>query len=215
MMITRGPAGGVRRARLRLITRAAVALSLVWTAPVHPQEVSQPSLQPGDAIRLRIWREEELSGEFQVDADGVVVLPRIGPVKVTGESPSSLRARLIDEYQRFLNHTSVEVILLRRVQVLGAVRTPGLYEVDPTLSISEVLALAGGATPQGNINAVRLVRDGQRLAGTLSPLTSVGSSPLRSGDQIIVPERSWLARNPGIVIGGISAILSFTLALIR
>ncbi len=173
------------------------------------------ALQPGDVVRLRIWMEPDLSGEFPVDNRGVVVLPRIGPVTVTTESAESLRSRLTAAYGEFLNHTSIDVSLLRRVQVLGAVRSPGLYQVDPTMNISDVLALAGGATTQGNIDRVDLIRNGQRVATNLSPFTRVGSSPIRSGDQVVVPERSWLSRNPGLVIGAVSAALSFTLAILR
>jgi protein involved in polysaccharide export with SLBB domain len=142
-------------------------------------------------------------------------LPRVGPVTVTSESTESLRSRLTAAYAEFLNHSSIDVSLLRRVQVLGAVRTPGLYQVDPTMNISDVLALAGGATNQGRIDKVALIRNGQQVATDLSPLTRVGSSPIRSGDQLVVPEKSWLVRNPGIVIGAVSAALSFTLALLR
>jgi protein involved in polysaccharide export with SLBB domain len=118
-------------------------------------------------------------------------------------------------YGEFLNHSSIDVSLLRRVQVLGAVRSPGLYQVDPTLNISDVLAMAGGATNQGNIDRVELIRNGQRVVSNLSPLTRVGASPIRSGDQLVVPEKSWISRNPGMIIGAISAALSFTLALLR
>jgi polysaccharide export outer membrane protein len=173
------------------------------------------ALQPGDVVRLRIWLEPDLSGEFPVDNRGVVVLPRIGPVTVTNESSESLRSRLTAAYGEFLNHSSIDVSLLRRVQVLGAVRSPGLYQVDPTLNISDVLAMAGGATNQGNIDRVELIRNGQRVVSNLSPLTRVGASPIRSGDQLVVPEKSWIARNPGMIIGAISAALSFTLALLR
>lgn len=173
------------------------------------------ALHPGDIVRLRIWLEPDLSGEFPVDYTGVVILPRIGPVTVSGESAASLRQRLTNAYGEFLNHSSIEVSLLRRVQVLGAVRDPGLFQVDPTMNISDVLALAGGATSQGNIDRVDLIRDGRPVATNMSPFTPVGSSPIRSGDQIVVRERSWFARNPGIVIGGVSAILSFTLAIWR
>lgn len=185
--------------------------------PVAYQNQGTPdtALQPGDVVQLRIWMEPDLSGEFPVDHTGTVVLPRIGPVSVTNESAESLRARLIGAYGEFLNHTSIEVLLLRRVQVLGAVREPGLYQVDPTMNISDVLALAGGARSDGVMDRVELIRNGQRVANNLSPFTRVGSSPIRSGDQLVVPERSWFARNPGLVIGGVSAILSFTLAILR
>jgi hypothetical protein len=44
---------------------------------------------------------------------------------------------------------------------------------------------------------------------------AVGESPLRSGDQLFVPERSWLSRNPGVVMGGISATATLIWAIRR
>ena len=75
-------------------------------------------------MRLRVWREPELSGEFPVNEDGVVVLPRLGPVDVTRVSADALEQRLIREYSRYLNHAAIGMTLLRRVQILGAVARP-------------------------------------------------------------------------------------------
>jgi len=96
------------------------------------------ALRPGDVVRLRIWREPDLSGDFPVDESGVVVLPKIGPRSVTAESPATLRDTIVAAYSKFLNHNSIDVTLLRRIQVLGAVRQPGVYPVDPTMTIGDV-----------------------------------------------------------------------------
>lgn len=167
------------------------------------------SLRPGDVVRLRIWREPDLSGDFPVSESGIVVFPRLGPVSVIDESAISLQTRLVAAYSEFLNHASIDVILLRRVQVLGAVRNPGLYQVDPTMTMSDVVALAGGATPKGNPQRVTLIREGRKLSGFVTYQTPIGASPVRSGDQIVVPERNWLAQNPGVAVGAVSAVIAF------
>jgi polysaccharide biosynthesis/export protein len=158
-------------------------------------------LHPGDVVRVRIWREPDLSGEFTVDPDGVVVFPKLGPLHVTGYSAATLRERLVRDYGEFLNHESIELTLLRRLQVLGAVRNPGLYPVDGTMTVTDVLALAGGATPQGNPRRVELIRGSARVTARLSEDAPLAGSPMRSGDQLFVPERSWLSRNTGVVAG--------------
>ena len=169
-----------------------------WTA--------QP-LRPGDIIRLRIMREPEMSGEFPINEDGVAVLPRLGRTTVTGEPPSQLEARLVREYSRYLQQPAVEVTLLRRVQVLGAVRTPGLHPVDATMSVSDVLALAGGTTTEGDPDRIDLIRGGERIPVRLSMGTRIIDSPIQSGDQIYVPERSWFSRNSGIIAAGLTSLV--------
>lgn len=154
------------------------------------------ALRPGDVVRLRIWREPDLSGDFAVNESGVVVLPKVGPLQVTSEDPRSLKTRLVKAYEVYLNQVSIDVVLLRRVQVLGAVRNPGLYQVAPTMVLSDLLALAGGSTSQGNLKGVQLLRNGRKLRDALSPSDSVGSASIRSGDQIYVPEKGWFSRNP-------------------
>ncbi len=173
---------------------------------------STDSPRPGDVVRLRIWREPDLSGDFPIDETGVVVFPRIGPVQVTSESPASLRTKLIGAYRPYLAHSAIDVTLLRRVQVLGAVRNPGLYPVDPTMTIADALAVAGGATPQGNPAKLELVRQGKKLSVDLSPGTRIADSPIRSGDQLYVPERSWISRNPIVVGSAIAGTVSLIIA---
>jgi protein involved in polysaccharide export with SLBB domain len=180
-------------------------------AAARPEDV----LFPGDVVRLRVWREPDLSGDFGVDQNGVVVLPRLGPTTVRGVAGDELRARIVRGYTAFLNHASVEVTLLHRVQVLGAVRTPGLYPVDATMTLGDVLALAGGTTPQGRPDRVLLVRraTGERIA--VAARTPVSETPLGSGDQLYVPERSWLSRNPGVVSAGLAAVVGLIATLSR
>ena len=164
-------------------------------------------LRPGDLIRLRIWREPDMSGDFPVDANGVAVLPRIGRLEVTQHLPAALEKRLVDEYSRYLQHTSIEVLLLRRIQVLGAVRTPGLHPVDATMTVSDVLALAGGTTTQGDPDRIELIRDGERISTRLSAQSRIADSPIQSGDQIFVPERNWLVRNSAVFAAGLTSLV--------
>lgn len=173
-------------------------------------------LRPGDAIRLRIWREPDLSGEFKVDETGRAVLPRLGPVLVTGITPDSLQRQLVAAYSADLRNPSIEVTALRRVQVLGAVNRPGLYEIEPTMSVADAVALAGGPTPDGKRNRVTLIRDGSVVAADLAASSSIGDAEVRSGDRLMVPMRSWVSRNPGVVIAaGISATGFIIASLIR
>lgn len=173
------------------------------------------ALRPGDVVRLRIWREPDLSGDFPVNESGVVVLPKLGPRLVTTDHPDSLKAWVVRSYATVLRNPSIEVLLVRRIQVLGAVKNPGLYPVEPTMTVADAIALAGGTTPQGRSNKVELRRQGERVPGKLSGRLLIGASPIRSGDQVFVPERSWLSRNPGIVIGALGLVTTVVFRLAR
>ena len=198
--------------RLRGVLLAALAVS---PAVLHAQAKAADYLRPGDVLRLRIWREPDLSGDFQVDAQGVAVLPRLGPTTVTGVAPDSLQPRLVRAYTEYLNNPSIEIVALRRVSVLGAVMKPGVYPVDPTMTVADVVAAAGGAAPDGKRDRVELRRGGDRLIADLDRSSVLAESPLRSGDQLYVPQRSWFSRNPGLVVGIVGTLASLTIALSR
>jgi protein involved in polysaccharide export with SLBB domain len=169
-------------------------------------------LKPGDLVRLRVWREPDLSGEFPVNETGVAVLPQLGPVDVTSVSADVVKAKITQELEVFLNHSSVDVAFLRRVQVLGAVQKPGLYHVEPTMTIGDALALAGGVLSNGRPDKVEIIREGQKLPGTVSGRILISHSPIRSGDQLYVPERSWISRNTGTILAGLSTVTALLYA---
>lgn len=152
-------------------------------------------LQPGDVVRLRVWREPDLTGEYQVDEGGQATFPKLGAIRVASIAPDSLQALLIARYSQYLRDPSIEVVLLRRIHVLGAVRNPGLYTVDPTMRVADAIALAGGPTPNGRDDEVRLHREGTTTATSVTESSRLADLALRSGDQLHVPERSWLRRN--------------------
>jgi len=176
---------------------------------------SSASLRPGDSLRVRVWREPDLSGVFMVDEHGDLTFPRLGRRSVVNVPIDSIRARVQREYAEFVRDASVEITPLYRVRVNGAVRNPGLFTVDPTMSVGDAIGLAGGVSPEGRSGRVDLVRDGRRIATSISPSSRLVELALRSGDELNVPERAWVTRNTGLLFGGLSAIASLFWAFNR
>lgn len=175
------------------------------------------TLQPGDVVKVVIWREEDLSGEFPVDESGVVTLPLLGEKRVTGIPMRQLREVLLEEYRVHLRNPSINITPLRRINVLGEVNRPGPYEVDPTTNLIGVIALAEGPTSAGDLKRIRVIRDGRVIEDRIAAEATLSSLGLRSGDQIMVGPRSWLARNTPFVVSVLLAVPSvvYTITLIR
>jgi protein involved in polysaccharide export with SLBB domain len=186
----------------------------VDSAATRDSMAARNLLRPGDVIKLTVWREPEWSGEFPVNEAGVATLPRLGAINVTGLTPDSLRRFVMNSLGVFLKNPSIEITPLRRIQVLGAVRTPGLYPVPPTVTVGDVVALAGGATPEGKADQVVLRREGKDVRVKLESQTRLADTPIRTGDQLYVPQRSWISRNGGLFAAGISAATTLIVALI-
>lgn len=182
------------------------------TPPVTPRSAT---LLPGDLVRVEIWREEDLSGEFLVDEDGTLTLPLLGPRSVSGIPLHELRQTLLSEYRVHLRNPSITVTPLRRIYVLGEVNAPGLHAVDPTVSLAGAIALAGGANPQGDIRRIRVIRDGQVVLSGVAAETALNAVDVRSGDQIFVDRRSWFERNTTFLISAMLSVASIVITLAR
>lgn len=173
------------------------------------------TLRPGDVVRVRIWREDDLSGEFPVDEDGAVVLPLLGKKQVGGMTGPRLRDELMEAYAVHLRNPSISIIPLRRLNILGEVGRPGIYQVDPTVSLAEAVALAGGATGAGDLDRIVIVREGKVMQKRVSAQHTINAVDLRSGDQIIVQQRSWFERNSTFVISLLLSVTSIVINLAR
>ncbi len=173
----------------------SVLLGVLWAAPLAAQQTPAPApdpvavtagVRPGDVIRVWIWREQDYSGEFPVDARGTAVLPLLGEVRVPGKTAEQLSDTLHDAYRKYLKNPSIQVTVLRRVSVQGEVAKPGLYPADATITVGDLVSLAGGVTQNANRDKIRLVRDGKVIVSGLGPGTVLQRSPVQSGDEVSV-----------------------------
>jgi len=181
-------------------------LPLALLLPAGNAAAQEATLRPGDAIRIEIWREEDLSGEFQVGTDGTVTLPLLGRQRLVDIPMTAIRDTLTAQYRVHLRNPSINVTPIRRVSVLGEVQEPGLYGADPTLSLAGVVALAGGATPEGNLNRIRIIREGAIFRERVGAGETLSGADIRSGDQIVVEQKSWFSRNTQFVIGAVLSL---------
>jgi polysaccharide export outer membrane protein len=206
-----------RRFRHLPITAVLLAAACSSSPPATwPAPEPDPGLRPGDAVRVSVWREPDVSGMFSVDDRGIVTLPLLGERRVQGMQGPALRDVLLRDYREYFQNPSIQVTVLRRVNILGAVNQPGLYPVDATISLAEALGMAGGISPTGNPGDIRVAREGTVIYEDLDRAALVGAIDIRSGDRILVGEKSWLQRNPGALIGSLlGAAVGITIALIR
>jgi protein involved in polysaccharide export with SLBB domain len=99
--------------------------------------------------------------------------------------------------------------------VLGEVTKPGQYLADPTLSLAGLVALAGGATPNGDLRHVRVVRAGRVLVESASIESLLLKAEIHSNDQVFVDRRAWIERNGAFIASTIISTAGIVIALIR
>lgn len=195
----------------------AAPLTYARAQPVAAASVSraEQALRPGDKVKLTIWREPDLSGEFEVQPDGGVTFPKIGRIEIEQLSPDSLKALIVSRYAVSLRDPSIEVTPLRRIVVSGSVRDAGYHYADPTVTVQGALALAGGITTEGDRKRIELARGGEVTSIKLSNAPSLADSPVQSGDEVTAPERSWASRNTGLIASGLTGVALIVAAIIR
>jgi polysaccharide export outer membrane protein len=172
------------------------------------------AIRPGDIVRLTVFRSDSLSGEFPVNQFGTVVLPLIGEYDVSRETHKSLRDRVIHDLREVRYAPAIEVVVLKKVRVLGAVNEPGVYTLDPTMTIADAVAMARGRTDIAREGDVLLRRGADVIDADLRLETLVSESPIRSGDEIFVPRTSWLSRNMTAAMMGASTLAGIIVTLI-
>lgn len=197
-----------------------VALALLGSdaaAQTATTDWTETGIMPGDVVRLEIWREPELSFEQMVPTDGIVVFHKLGPYDVRGLHTEELRRTLIQDYSRYLVDAAqrIRVEVLRKVQISGAVRNPSIYTLHPTLSLSDALAMAGGPLTEGRVDRMELRRDGELVRVLLlSDRAPLADAPIRSGDQLHVPQRSAASRNLGVIASVLTSIVVVTISVL-
>lgn len=172
------------------------------------------TLAPGDVVRIAVWREADLSGDFVVDELGAVTLPLLGRIDLREIPIAQLREKLITRYAVDLKNPSITVTPLRRIFVMGEVAKPGPYAVDPTISLAGAVALAGGATPAGDLNRLRVVRGGTVVVNKAAASSSLGLMNVRSDDQVFVDRRGWFDRNSTVAASAVLSVATLTISLL-
>ncbi|WP_428334207.1 polysaccharide biosynthesis/export family protein [Novosphingobium sp.] len=118
----------------------------------------------GDQIRVIVFKEDRLSGQFGVNANGKIAYPLIGDVDATGLTTAALAAtiqmKLKDGYLRDPK-VSAEVLTYRPYFILGEVKTPAQFPYVNGMTVTNAIATAGGFTPRADRKKVFIRRSGQ------------------------------------------------------
>lgn len=185
---------------------ACLILLVGGTFDVHAQlsesgegESTVYSIQPGDLLEISVWREDYLEREVVVQPDGNISFPLVGVLKAAGTTVADVQLRVAERLAKYFPDpvvtVSIKEIRGNRVYVLGQVKNPGQFIMNPTVDVIQALALAGGTTPFAELNDIKILRrsgDIQNLIqfryGDIARGRNLEQNIiLQSGDVVIVP----------------------------
>ncbi len=176
-----------RYIKLGLLLAALLFLGL-YSNVSRAQDGSDYVLGVGDKLRITVYGETELSGEFQVSSTGMVSMPLIGETKAQGTTVSKLKSAITSKLQDgYLKDpkVSMEVLSYRPFFIVGEVMKPGSYDYQNGMTVINAVALAGGYTYRADKDDIKVKRGGQNgKEEKVKEDTTVGA-----GDVVTVPER--------------------------
>jgi len=154
-------------------------------------------IAPMDKLAVKVFKAEDLTGEYEVDLAGHISLPLIGEVEAANMSTAQLDEKLTSLLgEKYLQDPDVSVSIKessgRVVTVDGAVREPGSFPVLRPITLLQAIALAKGNTDEANIRRVAVFRtiDGVRQAAAFDLLmVRRGQNPdpaIYPGDIVVV-----------------------------
>jgi protein involved in polysaccharide export with SLBB domain len=190
---------------LALVLAVLAPVTALAQDPLPPPSVIRDTttrnvgvLRPGDLLKVVVYRDKELSNEYLIDSRGQLQIPGLGVIQAAGLDPSqvkdSLRAALL---ARGFTNPEIAVQPLIRVSVLGEVRAPALYPVDPGTSLIQLVTIAGGPSANANLRRTRVVREGRVFEVDLQSAlagSAAGRVVLYSNDVVVIPKRTGFTR---------------------
>jgi polysaccharide export outer membrane protein len=186
------PNGGADAAKPEATTTEAIVSKT-------PAISSEYRVGEGDTLQIGVWKEPDLSKTVVVRPDGLVSLPLIGELKVSGMRSAEIQDVVASKLKAYLLNPRVTVeineIKSRRVFITGEIVRPGLYPLGGPTTVLQLIAEAGGFTPFAKRKSIVILRQesGHRMKHSFNyPDVVHGRTPeqnivLAPGDTVVVP----------------------------
>jgi len=163
--------------------------------------------QPGDYLDLFVYNAPELCGEFRIYADGQARLPLVGKVHVAGMTEDEAYDSLRSAISEFIKNTNITITAKYSVSVMGHVVKPGVFTISDSDKIIEVIALAGGFTPEAS-GSITIYREGKKMSISKDEILEK-DSPLgfaKPGDIIFAKRKFFTRSDYSLILSSVSAI---------
>jgi len=146
------------------------------------------TLRPSDQLRIQVYDDQSISGDYQIDASGFISVPLAGRIKAGGMTPGQLERAIESKLGSVLKKpgVNVQVTTYGSLFVHGEVKRAGDFAYKPGLTVMDAIALAGGYTYRADESEVIVIRAGSDIERVYPMSARV---PVFPGDNIRIPER--------------------------
>jgi protein involved in polysaccharide export with SLBB domain len=188
-------------------------LCLACAANTARAQGADAPLRRGDLLLVKVQGDSTVSDEYRIEADGSVLLPRVGRVNLANVSASDVPAVVRQSLSRAFLAEQAIVRPLRRVTVVGEVTKPGVYHVELLTSLREAVAGAGALGQFADPGYVVLLRGGTERRLDNWQRSQEANEPVVSGDVLSIPRENWLRRNALNVVSSLGIVITTFVAV--
>lgn len=116
----------------------------------------------GDEVGLIITGTMNQTYRFKVGSDGSIPIPEVGSIQLAGLNSEKAQFKLNKIIESSFYGSSAEFYLgklqAKKISIIGAVKSPGTYVVNPYTTISSALAFSGGLEDYASLRTIKLVK---------------------------------------------------------
>ena len=164
-----------------------------------PAQDATYTVQPGDILKVSVWKEPQLQDPILIRPDGGFSFPLVGEVDGRGKTVAQLQVIMTQRLSKYISDPVVSVSVTEihgnKVYVIGQVAKPGEFIVNPRVDVMQALSMAGGMTAFASLsNIIILRRNGTTQTALRFDYTDVAKGKklddniqLQSGDVVVVP----------------------------
>jgi polysaccharide export outer membrane protein len=171
-------------------------------AVVRPASVNVPRsyvIGPEDVLGIVYWRDKEMSTDATVRPDGRIALPLINEVQAAGLTPEELQKKITEESKKFMEDASITIVVRAinslKIFITGQVGKPGTYPLTSSMTVIQLIALAGGLNEYANAKNIMIMRkEGEKQVSLKFNYREVAAGKklqqnieLKAGDTVVVP----------------------------
>lgn len=184
-----------RRSARYIVSIALFILLSLWIvdfAASVEHEHDDYLVVPEDKLNIMVWEHNDLNRELTVSLSGNISFPLIGEIRVAGKKTIQIEKDIAEKLaEGYIVNPQVTVSVLKFASakqvffILGEVKSPGKYEIEPGMNVLKAITMGGGLTAKAAPKRTSLIRvvdgkqtDSKATMGTL----------IKPGDTVLVPE---------------------------
>ncbi len=159
---------------------------------------------PDDVLSVVFWRDQDMTRDVVVRPDGKISLPVVNDLQAAGLTPDQLRDSVTKASSRlYTDEPTVSIVVKainsRKVFIMGGIGKPGAYPLMDTLTVAQLIAIAGGLSEYADKKNISIVSQDKKSDGTpwrykfnysefLKGINLKQNIELKPGDTVIVPQ---------------------------